>query len=148
MIFGFLVLTIWFSSVGNYWMRSLPDPDPRYFMGPAPPSMPDFANGRNVAILRYIGAPETEPSTPPNDNVPKSKNPLNENDLEPFVDQDAPGLPELGKADVSLNLVSTFNATGDNLFAVGGQSFKAPAVPILLQIRGCFSTLSWFDSLC
>jgi hypothetical protein len=40
-----------------------------------------YANLTNLAILRYTGAPEQDPSYDPTTNIPTSVLPLNETDL-------------------------------------------------------------------
>jgi hypothetical protein len=41
----------------------------------------DYTNLTNLAILRYSGAPEKDPSSDPTTNIPKSLLSLNETDL-------------------------------------------------------------------
>ena len=113
--------------IGNYWMRAISDTDP---LGAY-----NYTGNTNVAILRYIGAPHADPAPNADINIPVLTNTLNENDLEPFVDEKAPGGAALGEADVKLTLVNTFNTTGNNMFEVNGTAITPPAVPVLLQIR-------------
>ena len=40
-----------------------------------------FAGGTNLATLRYIGAPQTDPTSDPTVNIPQSQLPLKETDL-------------------------------------------------------------------
>lgn len=109
--------------VNNYWIRALP-------------SLPNatFANGLNSAILRYEGAPTSDPTTSNN-----SINPLVETNLHPFDNPAAPGIPTLGAADVSLTLDVQFNSKDLN-YTVNNASFVPPSVPVLLQIISGSST--------
>ncbi|KAF8073915.1 laccase [Lyophyllum atratum] len=104
--------------VGNYWVRA--NPDIR--------SVPGFDGGRNSAILRYAGAPATDPTT--NYRV---ANLLKEVDLHALYSPKAPGKPWKGGADVNLNIVHTFNATSFH-YEMNGAPFIPPTVPVLLQI--------------
>ncbi|KAG2035352.1 Cupredoxin [Suillus americanus] len=100
----------------NYWVRNLPNTANASFVG-----------GTNSAILRYTGAPLTEPTTV---NT-TSTNPLVETNLHALTNPVAPGIPEYGAADINLNLqVSAV----DGNFYVNNVSFAAPTVPVLLQI--------------
>ncbi|KAG2035342.1 laccase [Suillus americanus] len=100
----------------NYWVRNLPNTANASFVG-----------GTNSAILRYTGAPLTEPTTV---NT-TSTNPLVETNLHALTNPAAPGIPEYGAADINLNLqVSAV----DGNFYVNNVSFAAPTVPVLLQI--------------
>ncbi|KAG2069767.1 laccase [Suillus decipiens] len=102
--------------VDNYWVRSLPDTANASFVG-----------GTNSAILRYIGAPNVEPTTV---NT-TSTNPLEETNLHALINPAAPGIPEYGAADINLNL-QVANING--IFFVNNVSFTAPTVPVLMQI--------------
>ncbi|KAG2069773.1 laccase [Suillus decipiens] len=102
--------------VNNYWVRSLPDTANASFVG-----------GTNSAILRYIGAPQVEPTTV---NT-TSTNPLEETNLHALINPAAPGIPEYGAADINLNL-QVANING--IFFVNNVSFTAPTVPVLMQI--------------
>ncbi|KAG2141821.1 laccase [Suillus clintonianus] len=102
--------------VDNYWIHALPNYDTT------------FAGGQNSAILRYEGAPDLDPEF----RNWTSIDPLVEENLHPLIDPAAPGAPESGGADVSLNLVSVWD---DNLrFLINGYSYTSPSTPILLQI--------------
>lgn len=59
--------------VGNYWIRAA---------APGQPKLVGFGGGINSAILRYVGAPNEEPTT----NETESVNPLNEVNLHPLDD--------------------------------------------------------------
>jgi iron transport multicopper oxidase len=106
-------------SIGNYWIHA--NPDDR--------GLPGFDGGRNSAILRYIGAPVTDPTTTQTPNV----RPLQETDLHPLTNPAAPGLPHVGGADVVLtfNLAFDFNQF---VFTMNNVAFHPPTVPVLLQI--------------
>jgi len=105
--------------IGNYWIRA--NPDNR--------GAPGFDGGRNSAILRYVGAPITDPTTSQIPNV----NPLKEPNLHALTDPAAPGQPFIGGADVVLavNINFDFNTF---VFTLNGATFKPPTVPVLLQI--------------
>ncbi|KAJ3530214.1 hypothetical protein NMY22_g8668 [Coprinellus aureogranulatus] len=110
--------------VANYWIRA----DPNFgTMG--------FPGGLNSAILRYVGAPNADPTSAQTPN----SNPLKESDLHPLTNPAAPGPPTLGAADVNLNLDIVFD--GPTLrFKVNGATFDEPSVPVLLQILSGAST--------
>lgn len=102
--------------VDNYWIHALPNYDTT------------FAGGVNSAILRYDGAPNSEPVY----RNWTASNPLMEYNLHPLVDPAAPGAAESGGADVSINLESVWD---DNMrFLINGYSYTSPSTPILLQI--------------
>ena len=101
--------------IDSYWIRAQPNHGNQ-----------SFANGQNSAILRYDGAPIQEPTT--------SQGPIlarfDESRLRPLASRPAPGPPELGKADVVLNLVPGF----DRGFNINGVRYRPPPTPVLLQI--------------
>ncbi|EIN05369.1 laccase 1 [Punctularia strigosozonata HHB-11173 SS5] len=109
--------------VDNYWIRADPSN--------GPPT--GFDGGINSAILRYVGANETEPTTPQD----TAKAPLVETDLVPL---DKPGVTGdasthcVDCADVNINMKLDFNLNNDFLFDINGVSFVPPTVPVLLQI--------------
>ncbi|KAI3620990.1 laccase [Moniliophthora roreri] len=104
-------------AVGNYWIRANPNAGT---LG--------FANGINSAILRYVGAEETEP---PVLNITNT-NELNEADLVPLENPDAPGDPVVGGVDIAMHLDFAFTSAAK--FTVNGATFVPPTVPVLLQI--------------
>ncbi|KAI1790742.1 laccase [Ganoderma leucocontextum] len=104
-------------TVDNYWIRAKPN------LGYL-----SFESGMNSAILRYEGAPETEP-TP--SFPPASVKPLVETALRPLVPMPVPGTAEIGGVDLAINLVITFNKSH---FFVNNKTFVPPPVPVLLQI--------------
>nr|ABR24264.1 laccase [Pholiota nameko] len=103
--------------VSNYWIRAEPNVGTQ-----------GFAGGINSAILRYWGAPTIDPNT-----TSALSNPLRETNLVPLSGAAAPGTPQVGAADVNLNLDILFNAT-NNRFTVNNATFAPPTVPVLLQI--------------
>jgi iron transport multicopper oxidase len=105
--------------IGNYWIRA--DNDPR--------GLPGFDGGRNSAILRYKGAPHSDPTTTQTPN----SNPMLESNLHPLTNPAAPGKPKVGKADVNLQLKLTFDLANFR-FDINGAAFIPPTVPVLLQI--------------
>lgn len=106
--------------VDNYWMRA-----PSNF-GPD-----GFGGGVNSAILRYIGAPEADPTTP----LVEPKQPLLETNLHALDHPGAPGKPEVGGVDVAISLNISITPD-DTRFLVNGFSYDPPTVPILMQILG------------
>ncbi|EPQ54176.1 laccase hybrid [Gloeophyllum trabeum ATCC 11539] len=104
--------------IGNYWIRSQ--------TGPNVPGIVGVDGGVNSAILRYIGADDLEP----NDTKSVYTNLLNETQLHPLVNPEAPGNPWPGGADVTINLP----AEVVGVFALGGEIYQSPTIPILLQI--------------
>lgn len=104
--------------VGNYWIRALSNFPNQTFDG-----------GLNSAILRYDGAPLEDPTTEPGPYVL----PFDEAALHPLINPGAPGIPEVGKADVNINLrLATSPTTGN--YMINNVSFVDPPLPILLQM--------------
>ncbi|KAK1229545.1 laccase, multicopper oxidase, benzenediol:oxygen oxidorectuctase [Marasmius sp. AFHP31] len=103
--------------VGNYWIHADPSSGDKGFNG-----------GINSAILRYVGAPESEPTT---DFRPR--NPLKESDLHPHESENpgAPGEPFPGGVDHAIHL---HFSTSSNHFAVNDVEFESPSLPVLLQV--------------
>ncbi|KAG7087756.1 hypothetical protein E1B28_013697 [Marasmius oreades] len=108
---------------GSSWIRALPN------IG-ANPSDP-FANGTNLAILRYTGAPKVDPTTESHEVVI----PLEETDLHPLANENpsAPGAPSVDGADVDMNLALGYDQN-QRKFTVNGAVYVPPTVPVLLQI--------------
>ncbi|OAX41114.1 laccase [Rhizopogon vinicolor AM-OR11-026] len=102
--------------VDNYWIRALPSTPGSSFNG-----------GLNAAVLRYSGAPVTEPTT----NQTKSTMPLFETNLHALINPGAPGIPGYGNADINLKMI--VNNTG-GIYSINNVSYKPPTVPVLLQI--------------
>jgi iron transport multicopper oxidase len=105
--------------IDNYWIRSNPN------LGTV-----GFDGGLNSAILRYHGSNATaDPTTNQTTDVIA----LVESNLVPLTNPAAPGTPEVGGADVLLNLNLGFNASALD-FTINGVTFTPPSVPVLLQI--------------
>ncbi|KAI0673731.1 laccase [Trametes maxima] len=102
--------------VDNYWIRANPN------FGTT-----GFAGGVNSAILRYKGAPASEPTTTQSTSV----RPLVETNLHPLASMRVPGLPVPGGVDKAINLAFNFNGTN---FFINNATFTPPTVPVLLQI--------------
>lgn len=102
--------------VDNYWIR-------------APTNQPNqtFEGGLNQAILRYNGAPDEDPTSTPGPYIL----PFNEGRLAPLLSMPVPGFPEIGKADVNINLLAT---TVNGVFRVNNVSYHNPPTPVLLQM--------------
>jgi iron transport multicopper oxidase len=111
-------------AVKNYWIRALPNNGP-----------PGTSDGFNSAILRYSGAPNSDPTTV----QVASTSPLRETDLHPLANTPAPGAPHIGGADIQLNLNLDFDY-GAFKFTVNGKAYASPSVPVLLQILSGAST--------
>ncbi|KAF6760802.1 laccase [Ephemerocybe angulata] len=106
--------------VANYWIRANPY-ERRGNEG--------FDGGRNMAILRYAGAPNADPVSTETPSV----QPLREENLHPLTNPAAPGQPIQGGADVNLNFHQEFDFNAF-VFKMNGVSFTPPSVPVLLQI--------------
>ena len=104
-------------TVGNYWIRALSGQTNSTFDG-----------GQNMAILRYEGAADEDPTS---DAGPYELT-FDEGNLHPLINPGAPGIPEIGQADVNLVLSPGVNSSG--YFTLGNASYESPTVPVLLQI--------------
>ena len=102
--------------VGNYWVRA------------STPLSPTFEGGQNSAILRYVGAPDEDPTSAPG---PYELS-FNEANLHALINPGAPGVPEIGQADVNIQLAVGINTTG--YFTINNASYLKPPIPVLLQI--------------
>ncbi|KAF7360060.1 Laccase 2 [Mycena venus] len=102
----------------NYWIRTV-----------ANGGTAGFDNGINSAILRYVGANETDPTT----NQTTSTAPLVETDLHPLVATAVPGSPVAGGADITMNFAISLDTTSFT-FEINGANYTPPTVPVLLQI--------------
>ncbi|OAX34405.1 laccase [Rhizopogon vinicolor AM-OR11-026] len=102
--------------VANYWVRAL-SPFPNQ----------TFAGGLNQAILRYNSAPDEDPTSSSGPFVL----PFDEAMLASFGSIPAPGFPQIGFADVNLNLVAG-NVKGR--FTLNDVSFQNPPISVLLQM--------------
>ncbi|KAE9403937.1 laccase lcc6 [Gymnopus androsaceus JB14] len=111
-------------SIDNYWIK---------VNDVAGAAKNFFDGGINSAILRYVGAPDAEPTV--NQTVPGRQ--LLETDLHPLVNPQAPGGPTIDDVDVAMNL-QLFWEVGTpqlgNFFFINGVQFHPPSVPVLLQI--------------
>ncbi|KIJ21194.1 laccase [Paxillus involutus ATCC 200175] len=104
--------------VANYWIRSMNNQANQTFDG-----------GQNMAILRYAGALDQDPTSA----AGPYELSFDESALHPLVDPGAPGIPEIGKADVNLNMVVGFQSP-PGLFLINNVSWSNPPMPVLLQI--------------
>lgn len=104
--------------IANYWIRANPNIGSTGFVG-----------GLNSAILRYVLAPEADPTTSQSPN----SSPLLETNLHTLQNPGAPGIPTPGAADVNINLGILFDFTKLK-FTINGATFIPPTVPVLLQI--------------
>ncbi|KAJ6562631.1 laccase [Mycena capillaripes] len=105
-------------TVDNYWIRTV-----------ANGGTSGFDNGINSAILRYVGANDTDPTT----NATTATAALVETDLRPLVATAVPGTAVSGGADVTMNIVISLDFTSFT-FEINGISYTPPTVPVLLQI--------------
>ncbi|KAL0564989.1 Laccase-1 [Marasmius crinis-equi] len=110
--------------VGNYWIRA---PLTGGAQNGLPNGNPNLNTSLILAVLRYQGAQEIEPTTSDNANGVK----LNDADMHPIASE-GPGKLGSDPADVAFNLV----ITQPNLpfFDINGISFVPPTLPVLLQI--------------
>ncbi|KAJ7890152.1 laccase-1 [Mycena olivaceomarginata] len=106
-------------TVDNYWIRAPPT-------GGNPINNPNFNASLTLAILRYVGAPEVEPTTV---NVPGAK--LDDSLMHPIASE-GPGNLGSGPADYALVL----NITQPNapFFDINNISYISPSLPALLQL--------------
>ncbi|PAV19801.1 laccase [Pyrrhoderma noxium] len=106
--------------VDNYWIRAIP------VRGDGNPTT---AGGVNSAILRYDGAPASDPNSTAVANPVQ----LNEADVVPLINPGAPGLPVPGGADINLSMLIGKDPISGN-FTMNNVAFIPPSVPVLLQI--------------
>ena len=102
--------------VGNYWIRS------------SDPLQSSLEGDQNMAILRYQGAPDEDPSSAPG---PYELS-FDEGDLHPSIHQGVPGIPEIGRADVNIQFSPGYNS--EELFTLNNVTYVNPPIPVLLQI--------------
>ncbi|OAX43410.1 laccase T2 copper depleted [Rhizopogon vinicolor AM-OR11-026] len=105
--------------VDNYWILADPNLKPGF----------TSTGGLNSAILSYVGAPPSDPPT----RKWTLTTPLLETNLHALEDSAAPGLPQSGGADLSLNLVNTFDSIHTK-YLINGVTYTSPPTPVLLQI--------------
>ena len=103
-------------TVGNYWVRASTD------------QSSSFTNGLNSAILRYAGASDEDPTSSPGPYEIS----FDEGKLHPLINPGAPGIPEIGQADVNIQLAVGLNSS--DYFTFNNVSFVDPPIPVLLQI--------------
>ncbi|KAJ7211771.1 laccase [Mycena pura] len=106
-------------SIDNYWIRAPPT-------GGSPANNPHFQANLTLAILRYEGAPDVEPTTK---EVLGAK--LDDALMHPIASQ-KPGKLGSGPPDHAL----TLNISQPNLpfFDINGISYQSPSLPVLLQL--------------
>ncbi|KAI0051892.1 multicopper oxidase [Auriscalpium vulgare] len=109
--------------IANYWIRSVP-----------PGQTTD--GGQNSAILRYLLAPDSDPTSTSTLSLP-----LVETNLHPLTSSPVPGSPTPGGADININLDIAFSFTTFE-FEVNGTPFHPPNVPALLQILSGTSSVT------
>ncbi|KAF9528971.1 yellow laccase [Crepidotus variabilis] len=112
-------------AIGNYWIRAQPNVGTQ-----------GFAGGVNSAILRYWGAPNSDPTTTSTVSAP-----MVEGNLHPLTNPGAPGTATPGAADVTLNMDIQFDFPTLK-FKVNQATFAPPTVPVLLQIMSGAMTAS------
>ncbi|KAG1764139.1 laccase [Suillus occidentalis] len=102
--------------VDNYWIR-------------VPFNLPNqtFVGGLNSAVLRYSGAPDEDPMSTPGPYI----FPFDEGKLASLLNIPVPGVPEIGKADVLINLLAS---TVNGVFKINNVSYHNPPTPVLLQM--------------
>ncbi|EIW75316.1 laccase [Coniophora puteana RWD-64-598 SS2] len=107
--------------IDNYWIRLTSEN-----------TTSTFINGMNSAIFRYKGAPDADPTN----STVTSTTPLIDSNIHPLINPGAPGVHEIGQADVNINLDLGFNLTNtvNPYFFINNVTFFNPDVPVLLQI--------------
>ncbi|KAJ7888182.1 laccase [Mycena olivaceomarginata] len=103
-------------TVDNYWIRTV-----------ANGGTAGFDNGINSAILRYVGANDTDPST----NATTATAALVETDLHPLVATAVPGTAVAGGADIA---ITSLSASISRRLLLRSTSYTSPTVPVLLQV--------------
>ncbi|KAJ7176104.1 putative laccase 1d precursor [Mycena crocata] len=106
-------------SVDNYWIRAPPT-------GGSPANNPNFNPNLTLAILRYEGAPEVEPTTV---NVPGLK--MDDGLMHPIASEH-PGQLGSGPPDFAMTL-NIAQPTAP-FFEINGVSYLSPSLPVLLQL--------------
>ncbi|KAJ7513126.1 laccase 3 [Mycena galericulata] len=106
-------------SIDNYWIRAPPT-------GGSPANNPNFNPNLTLAILRYEGAPDVEPTTV---EVPGLK--MDDGLMHPIASQN-PGNLGSGPPDFAM----TLNIAQPNppFFDINGISYLSPSLPVLLQL--------------
>ncbi|KAJ7575507.1 laccase subfamily 2 [Mycena floridula] len=109
--------------IGNYWLRSYPT-------GGNLAHNPNVDPTLSKAILRYVGAPVTDPTTP---DVTTTTPTMTESQLIPLINPGPPGGPD-ATPDFSLVLNFTTPVTAPDNWGVNGISYVSPSIPTLSQI--------------
>ncbi|KAF7342452.1 putative Laccase-1 [Mycena venus] len=104
-------------SVDNYWIRAPPT-------GGNAKSNPNFDASLTRAILRYVGAPEVEPTTV---DVPGAK--LDDSLMHPIASE-VPG--NLGSKPADKTIVLNISQPNAPFFDINGISYLSPSLPVLL----------------
>ena len=81
-----------------------------------------------LGILRYEEAPDQNPTS----DADPYEFPFDEAALHPLIKPVSPCVPEIGKADVSVQLITGNNSS--DWFTINNVTFVGPSVPALLQI--------------
>ncbi|KAJ6514341.1 laccase [Mycena vitilis] len=106
-------------TVDNYWIRAPPT-------GGSPANNPNFNPNLTLAILRYVGAPDEEPTTV---DTPGLK--MDDGLMHPIASE-GPGKLGSGPPDFAMTLnISQPNAP---FFDINGISYLSPSMPALLQM--------------
>nr|UDP83122.1 laccase 6 [Cyathus bulleri] len=105
--------------VDNYWIRAPPT-------GGDPSGNPNFNPNLTLAILRYKGAPEADPTS----NNPGGAK-LLDTQMHPIA-QENPGMLGDGPADVAITL--NISQPNPPFWDINGISYLSPTVPVLLQL--------------
>ncbi|KAJ7839990.1 laccase [Mycena olivaceomarginata] len=106
-------------TVGNYWIRAPPT-------GGNSTNNPHFQPNLTLAILRYVGAPEVEPTTV---DTPGAK--LDDGLMHPIASE-RPGKLGSGPADLAVTL--NIDQPNAPFFDINGVSYLSPSLPVLLQL--------------
>ncbi|KAF7341780.1 Laccase 17 [Mycena sanguinolenta] len=117
-------------SVNNYWINA-----PMTVQGSSA-----ILDKQNVkAILRYAGAPSSDPTT--SGAGSSSAAPLQEYQLQTLINPGAPG----GSAPADRTIDLNFDAAGNGLWEVNGVSYVPPDLPTLLKIINGATTANDFN---
>ncbi|KAK7464216.1 Laccase-1 [Stygiomarasmius scandens] len=109
--------------IDNYWIRAPPTGG-----APGPSGNPNFNPNLTLAILRYDGAPDEEPTTN-NTGILGVK--LDDADMHPIASEN-PGKLGSAPADVAFNLV--ISQPNPPFFDINNISYVSPSLPVLLQL--------------
>ncbi|KAF7360980.1 putative Laccase-1 [Mycena sanguinolenta] len=106
-------------SIDNYWIRAPPT-------GGSPANNPNFNPNLTLAILRYEGAPDVEPTTV---DVPGLK--MDDSLMHPIASE-GPG--DLGSGPADFSMVLNIAQPNPPFFDINGISYLSPSLPVLLQL--------------